>query len=130
MWGDKLNSNNWGTALVMEKLEWTSVIPKNLAPGSYLIRHELLSLHQKKISQFYAQCAQVVVSGEGTATPPDDYLYTIPSYAAQDDPGVLVSLSSVSRRLNVAEICQVDIFTDKSTTYTCPGGAVWDQFTA
>ncbi|KAK5656395.1 hypothetical protein OQA88_4776 [Cercophora sp. LCS_1] len=91
MWGDKLNSNNWGTAVVMEKLEWSSVIPKNLAPGSYLIRHELLSLHQKKISQFYAQCAQIVVSGEGTATPPAEYLYTIPSYAAQDDPGVTVS---------------------------------------
>ncbi|KAK1758283.1 glycosyl hydrolase family 61-domain-containing protein [Echria macrotheca] len=111
--GDEgLNSNNWGTALVNKNLEWSSVIPRNLAPGRYLVRHELLSLHQKKVSQFYAECAQLEVAGDGDAVPPAEFLYPIPGYAPQSDPGVTV-----------------DIFTDKSTTYTCPGGPVWDGFT-
>lgn len=33
-----LASNNWATALVYKNLKWTSTIPKNLAPGNYLIR--------------------------------------------------------------------------------------------
>lgn len=92
MWGTQLNSKNWGTAIVREKLEWSSVIPKNIAPGKYLIRHELLSLHQKKMPQFYAQCAQIEIEGGGNAIPPEEFLYKIPGYAAQDDPGVLVSV--------------------------------------
>jgi len=91
MWGQVLNSNNWATAIVNKNLEWSSVVPKNLAPGNYLIRHELLSLHQKAKAQFYAECAQIVVSGEGTVAPPDDVLYSIPTYAPQSDPGIAVS---------------------------------------
>jgi len=91
LWGSEgLNSNNWGTALVNKNLEWSSVIPKNLAPGKYLIRHELLSLHQKKVSQFYAECAQLEVEGDGDAAPPAEFLYPIPGYALQSDPGVTV----------------------------------------
>ncbi|KAK0656250.1 glycoside hydrolase family 61 protein [Cercophora newfieldiana] len=113
MWGQILNSNNWATAIVNKNLEWSSVIPKNLASGNYLIRHELLSLHQKNKAQFYSECAQIVVAGDGTAEPPEDFLYTIPTYAPQDDPGIAV-----------------DIFTSKDTTYTCPGGPLWPGFSA
>jgi hypothetical protein len=41
-----LTGTSWGTAVVYAKLAWTSTIPANLAPGNYLIRHELLALHQ------------------------------------------------------------------------------------
>lgn len=88
--GNSLNSENWGTALVLRNLKWTSKIPSNLAPGNYLIRHELLALHQANTPQFYAECAQIVVSGSGSATPPSDYLYSIPVYAPQNDPGITV----------------------------------------
>jgi hypothetical protein len=90
MWGDNLNSKNWGTAIVLKNLKWSSKIPTNLAPGNYLIRHELLALHQANTPQFYAECAQIVVSGGGAAAPPADYLYSIPTYAPQNDPGVTV----------------------------------------
>jgi hypothetical protein len=89
--GNNLNSRNWGTALVLKNLKWSSMIPKNLAPGNYLIRHELLALHQANTPQFYAECAQIVVSGSGSALPPSDYLYSIPTYAPQNDPGITVS---------------------------------------
>jgi hypothetical protein len=54
-----LSSRNWGTAKVLKNLYWESSIPKSLAPGNYLVRHELLALHQAKTPQFYAECAQV-----------------------------------------------------------------------
>ncbi|KAK0632965.1 glycoside hydrolase family 61 protein [Immersiella caudata] len=111
MWGAVMNSKSWGTAIVNEKLEWSSVVPKNLAPGKYLVRHELLSLHQKAKAQFYPECAQIIVSGDGTEVPPEEFLYSIPTYAPQNDPGIAV-----------------DIFTTKETTYTCPGGPVWTGF--
>lgn len=54
-----LSSRNWGTAKVLKNLFWESTVPKSLAPGNYLVRHELLALHQANTPQFYAECAQV-----------------------------------------------------------------------
>ena len=85
-----LTGTNWGTAVVMKDLKWTSTIPAKLAPGNYLIRHELLALHQANTPQFYPECAQLVVTGSGTATPSGAYLTAIPSYASASDPGVNV----------------------------------------
>lgn len=73
-------------------LKWSSKIPTNLAPGNYLIRHELLALHQSNAPQFYPECAQLVVTGSGSASPASGYLYSIPAYATASDPGVLVSV--------------------------------------
>lgn len=91
LWGNNLNSEDWGTAIVLKQLKWSSKIPKNLKPGNYLVRHELLALHQANTPQFYAECAQVVVEGSGTAQPPSSFLKSIPGYAPQNDPGITVS---------------------------------------
>ncbi|KAI2605120.1 glycoside hydrolase family 61 protein [Hypoxylon fragiforme] len=106
--GDVLNSNNWGTAVIYKDLKWSSRIPESLKPGNYLIRHELLALHQANTPQFYPECAQITVTGSGTATPPVDLLTSIPAYAAQSDPGIMV-----------------DIYQGKGTSYKTPGPAVW-----
>jgi len=103
-----LTGTNWGTAVVEAKLAWTSTIPKSLAPGNYLIRHELLALHQANTPQFYPECAQLYVSGSGTAVPSGAYLTAIPAYATATDPSV-----------------DIDIYTSTATTYTPPGPAVW-----
>ncbi|KAH9221920.1 family 61 putative glycoside hydrolase [Leptodontidium sp. 2 PMI_412] len=103
-----LSGTSWGANVVYTKLAYTSTIPKSLAPGNYLIRHELLALHQANAPQFYPECAQLQVSGNGTATPAATFLTTIPGYATANDPGVMV-----------------DTYMSKATTYTCPGPAVW-----
>ncbi|OCL03334.1 lytic polysaccharide monooxygenase [Glonium stellatum] len=103
-----LTGTSWGTAVVYKSLAWTSTIPARLAPGNYLIRHELLALHQANTPQFYAECAQLHVTGSGTATPSGSYLAKIPGYASQNDPGIMI-----------------DIYSSTATTYTCPGPAVW-----
>ena len=93
MWGSVLNSNNWGTAIVYKNLKWSSVVPKNIAPGNYIVRHELIALHQANTPQFYAECAQLVITGEGKDLPPAEYMYKIPGYAPQSDPGITVRVS-------------------------------------
>jgi len=103
-----LTGTSWGTAVVYAKLQWTSTIPASLAPGNYLIRHELLALHQADTPQWYAECAQLTITGSGTATPSSSYLASIPAYASANDPGVMI-----------------DIYTSTATNYTCPGPAVW-----
>ncbi|CAJ2503654.1 Uu.00g110480.m01.CDS01 [Anthostomella pinea] len=108
LFGTALNSVDWGTALVMATLEWSSKIPASLKAGDYLIRHELLALHQANTPQFYPECAQLTVTGSGTASPSGSYLTSIPAYAAQSDPGVTI-----------------DIYSSTATTYTPPGPAVW-----
>ncbi|KAL1844791.1 hypothetical protein VTK73DRAFT_1791 [Phialemonium thermophilum] len=111
LYGTSLTSNDWGTGIVYNKKQWSTVIPSNLSPGNYLIRHELLALHQSNTPQFYPECAQIVVTGSGSDLPPAEYLYSIPTYAPQSDPGIMV-----------------DIYSSKATTYTCPAGPVWDGF--
>lgn len=86
-----LTGTSWGTAVVYKELAWTSTVPVALAPGGYLIRHELLALHQADTPQFYAECAQVVVVGSGDGTPSGSFLAAIPGYASEDDPGITVS---------------------------------------
>ncbi|KAF2281120.1 cel1 protein precursor [Westerdykella ornata] len=103
-----LSGRNWGTAKVVKNLYWESTIPANLAPGNYLIRHELLALHQANAPQFYAECAQIQVTGSGSAEPSGQYLANIPGYASQNDPGIMV-----------------DTYGSKATTYTPPGPPVW-----
>ncbi|KAF2011244.1 lytic polysaccharide monooxygenase [Aaosphaeria arxii CBS 175.79] len=103
-----LSGRNWGTAKVLKNLYWESTIPSSLAPGNYLIRHELLALHQAKTPQFYAECAQLEVSGSGSAQPGGEYLANIPGYAPQSDPGITV-----------------DTYSNAITEYTTPGPRVW-----
>lgn len=74
-------------------MKWTSTIPSNLKPSNYLIRHELLAIHQANTPQFYPECAQLVVTGSGTAVADAAHLYSIPAYAAATDPGINVSFS-------------------------------------
>jgi Auxiliary Activity family 9 (formerly GH61) len=87
-----LKGTSWGTAIVYSKLAWTSTLPKSLAPGFYLIRHELIAQHQANNPQFYAECAQLRVTGSGTGVPPASFMTHIPGYAPQSDPGVTVCL--------------------------------------
>jgi len=106
--GTNLNSNNWGTDIVLRTLKWSSKIPASLKPGYYLIRHELLALHQANTPQFYPECAQIEVTGSGSSTAPSNYLTSIPAYASASDPGVLV-----------------DIYQGGRTSYKPPGPDVW-----
>lgn len=64
---------------------WNITIP-NLKPGNYLIRHETTNLEASL--QFYPECAQLEVTGDGDSTPSEDYLVEFPGAYSPDDPGL------------------------------------------
>ncbi|RPA75656.1 cellulose-growth-specific protein [Ascobolus immersus RN42] len=103
-----ISKGKWGAGQVIKTGQWTSTIPANLAPGNYLIRHELIALHQANAPQFYPECAQLKVTGSGTGVPSGEYLASFPGTYKQSDPGI-----------------NVDVYTSTSTNYILPGPKVW-----
>ncbi|KEY73481.1 hypothetical protein S7711_07505 [Stachybotrys chartarum IBT 7711] len=63
-WAQQVLINNNGS--------WTTTVPRSLAPGNYVFRHELIAVHAAVSSngtQNYPQCFNVRVTGSGTANP-------------------------------------------------------------
>ncbi|KAK4112831.1 lytic polysaccharide monooxygenase [Canariomyces notabilis] len=107
---DTERPSGWKIAeLVGGNKKYTSRIPRGLAPGNYLIRHELIALHQANNPQFYPECAQITVTGSGTAQPNASYKAAIPGYCSNTDSNIRVPINDHS-------IPQ---------TYKVPGPPVW-----
>ncbi|EAU83203.1 cellulose-growth-specific protein [Coprinopsis cinerea okayama7 len=107
-----LARGQWGNGIVLKDLVWTSTIPAALADGEYLIRHELLALHQANTPQFYPECAQLIVTGGGGKLPSGQYLTRFPGAYSMSDPGVRVDIYSQNAP-NIFE-------------YKVPGPPVWN----
>jgi len=66
-------------------------IPSNLAPGNYLVRHEIIALHlatEPGMAEFYPACSQLSVGGSHTGQPNDDELVSLPGAYSDSDPGI------------------------------------------
>lgn len=101
---DTENPSGWAIAKLNGGGEYTTTIPQGLAPGNYLIRHELIALHQANAPQFYPECAQIVVSGSGTSEPSSSQKASIPGYCSDSDSNIRVryftdELSIIDRML-------------------------------
>jgi hypothetical protein len=101
VWGDTplRSPNNAGV---------TYTIPSCLAPGYYLVRHEIIALHAAYSypgAQFYPSCHQLQVTGSGT-TKPSTNLVAFPGAYKGSDPGITY-----------------DAY--KASEYTIPGPAVF-----
>jgi endoglucanase len=49
-----------------------TTIPPSVAPGSYVLRHEIIALHEgnrQNAAQMYPQCINLEITGSGTAQP-------------------------------------------------------------
>jgi Auxiliary Activity family 9 (formerly GH61) len=128
---DTETPSGWDIAkLVGGNKQWTSTIPAGLAPGNYLIRHELIALHQANAPQFYAECAQLVVTGSGTAQPDASHKAAIPGYCKQSDPNIKVK-NTWSLKKKIFEIganCLDQVPINDHTipqTYVIPGPPVF-----
>ncbi|RPD72970.1 hypothetical protein L226DRAFT_614527 [Lentinus tigrinus ALCF2SS1-7] len=94
-------------------------IPDKLKPGYYMIRHEIIALHNamnKGGAEFYPQCIQIEVKGNtGNLVPSSGDMVHFPGEYQANDPGILV-----------------DVFTPKSNEptynvkkdYQFPGGPI------
>ena len=96
------------TKLINNNNTWTVTVPESIAPGQYVLRHEIIALHsagQENGAQNYPKCMNLEVTGSGTATPkgtPADKLYTA------TDPGI-----------------KYNVYGDNSA-YEMPGPALFD----
>lgn len=64
---------NWASdKLIANSNKWVATIPSDIAPGNYVLRHEIIALHSAyddNGAQNYPQCINLVVTGSGTAKP-------------------------------------------------------------
>ena len=69
-------------------------IPPCLAPGFYLVRHEVIALHSawaEGEAQFYPSCHQLRVTGTGTVNPTEG-LVSFPGAYKADDVGIFLNV--------------------------------------
>lgn len=106
----KDNSGNWVQQQLMNGDVFRATLPDNLAPGEYLVRHEIIALHlatTKGLAEFYPSCQQIKVGGNGTGVPTQDELLSFPGAYSDDDPGIFTP----------------NVF-DSNAEYVFPGGPV------
>jgi hypothetical protein len=90
--------------------KWSVTVPESLAPGQYVLRHEIIALHSAgdtNGAQNYPQCFNLEVTGSGTASPEGvlgTALYT------PEDAGI-----------------KVGIYSPLGDSYEVPGPAVWSR---
>ncbi|EJD44215.1 hypothetical protein AURDEDRAFT_137469 [Auricularia subglabra TFB-10046 SS5] len=66
----------------------TTTIPRSIPSGEYLVRIEQIGLHVVGAPQWYISCAQINVTGGGSANPAK---VSLPPYSASD-PGLTLSI--------------------------------------
>ncbi|KAF8154893.1 glycosyl hydrolase family 61-domain-containing protein [Crassisporium funariophilum] len=89
--GRKAGSGNFAQADLMTGGVATATIPSTLAPGNYLIRHEIIALHlatSRGGAEFYPGCAQLRVGGSQTGVPKASDLVNLPGAYSDNDPGI------------------------------------------
>lgn len=78
-----------GCFITVDGKSFSVTLPDNLAPGDYLIRHEIIALHLAQSeggAEFYPSCTQIRIGGSGTGTP--DNTVAFPGAYNDDDPGI------------------------------------------
>ena len=81
----------WAMKDLYDGLPATVSLPSNIAPGEYLIRHEILALHSAQSvggAEFYPSCAQLRVGGSQTGVPSSTV--SLPGAYSDTDPGILI----------------------------------------
>lgn len=103
------NPGDWATDdLIADGFQWTTTIPSKLAPGNYVLRHEIIALHSAgnpNGAQNYPQCVNLIVTGSGSTATAGGEAAT--SFYTPEDPGILF-----------------DLYTTFDS-YPIPGPAVW-----
>lgn len=90
-------------ALKANGLPVNVALPDNIQSGDYLLRHEIIALHNGVIlggAEFYPSCIQLHVTGNGNGVPNPAQLATFPG--ASNDTGI---------HINVRRLCNVSCIT-------------------
>ncbi|KAI0764166.1 glycosyl hydrolase family 61-domain-containing protein, partial [Trametes elegans] len=71
--------------------DYNMLVPPNIVPGQYMIRHEIIALHEAVNggnAQFYPVCIQIDIGGRGSGVPNETVHF--PGAYHATDPGVEV----------------------------------------
>lgn len=102
----------WATQkLHNNAFRWNVTVPACIAPGQYLVRHEIVqtdSCKTKGDCHQFINCIQVNVLGSGTTVPPSTAKIAIPGDIKFEDPGIWW-----------------DVYKQNKTTYLGPGPRAW-----
>lgn len=107
-------SNQWASdKLIADGNQWTVSIPESLAPGNYVLRHEIIALHsagQEDGAQSYPQCVNIEVTGSGSTDPCSDGADCVvgTSLYTASDAGI-----------------KYDIYSGDIASYPIPGPKAW-----
>ncbi|ETN46770.1 uncharacterized protein HMPREF1541_00959 [Cyphellophora europaea CBS 101466] len=89
-----LSGGSWAAnELIANGNTWPVTIPSSIAPGNYVLRHEIIALHEGGNpggAQFYPQCVNIEVTGSGSDSLSSGTVGT-QLYTA-NDPGVLFNM--------------------------------------
>ncbi|KAJ7582502.1 glycosyl hydrolase family 61-domain-containing protein [Mycena floridula] len=87
----KKDDTTWAQQDIMDGKTADIVLPATLAPGFWLLRHEIIALHLATSpggAEFYPSCTQLQVDGNQTGGPDPDELVKLPGAYSDDDPGI------------------------------------------
>lgn len=90
---DGLKGGKWGVDRLIQNKGKHSIKVPNVAAGKYLLRPELIGLHEGNRpggAQFYMECVQVQVQGSGSQQLPAGV--NIPGVYKATDPGILFDI--------------------------------------
>ena len=91
---DKPAPGTWASdQLIANNNSWTVTIPTSIAPGNYVLRHEIIALHSAENAdgaQNYPQCINLQITGSGTNSLASGTLGKV--LYTSTDPGVLVNI--------------------------------------
>ena len=92
--GYNKETKKWCTTRIMNGGMLSVRVPADLATGNYLVRSELLSLHNAHNNdpQFYVSCLQAVMTNGGTAVPKDTVALPSDEYAKKGTPSMKINL--------------------------------------
>jgi len=91
--GLEADGSTWFLQNLMNGEVANVTLPSDIAPGNYLIRHEIIALHLANTiggAEFYPSCSQLTLSGSGTGAPTSNELVSLPGAYSDNDPGIYV----------------------------------------
>ncbi|KAG6836583.1 hypothetical protein H0H93_006419 [Arthromyces matolae] len=86
-----MNFTTWFQQNLQDGFPANVTVPASLAPGNYLLRHEIIALHvadKKGGAEFYPSCMQLKIGGNQTGAPADNELVSFPGAYSDSDPGI------------------------------------------
>ncbi|KAL0959212.1 hypothetical protein HGRIS_014491 [Hohenbuehelia grisea] len=87
------DNGKWAQEDLMSGQKAELTLPANIAPGNYLIRHEIIGLHLAETvggAEFYPSCSQLIVGGSGTGVPKPSELVSFPGAYTDNDAGIFL----------------------------------------